>query len=86
MEPKQAGGSFNMRFHFALAALGMLGLLTRSIEAADYKYPYRDPYLATATTAILSDDGATASVKSTIVHVPGSPAEIVCPHSKAAAT
>ena len=62
-----------MRFYFALAALITLGLLTHSIEAADYKYPYRDPYLATATTAILSDDGATASVTSTIIRVPGLP-------------
>jgi len=62
-----------MGFHFALAALIMLGLLTHSIEAADYKFPYRDPYLATATTAILSDDGATARVTSTIVRVPGLP-------------
>ena len=62
-----------MRIHFALAALATLSLLTHSIEAADYKYPYHDPYLATATTAILSDDGATASVNSTIVHVPGLP-------------
>jgi hypothetical protein len=62
-----------MRFHFALAALAIAGLLTCSIEAADYKYPYHDPYLATATTAILSDDGATPRVKSTIVHVPGLP-------------
>ena len=62
-----------MRLHFALAALATLSLLTHSIEAADYKYPYHDPYLATATTAILSDDGATASVNSTIVHVPGLP-------------
>lgn len=62
-----------MRFHFAPAALVMLGLWTHSIEAADYKYPYQDPYLATATTAILSDDGATASVTSTIVRVPGLP-------------
>jgi hypothetical protein len=62
-----------MRFHFALAVLAIAGLLTRSIEAADYKYPYHDPYLATATTAILSDDGATARVKSSIVHVPGLP-------------
>ena len=46
-----------MRFRFALAALTTLSLLTHSVEAADYKYPYRDPYLATATTAILSDDG-----------------------------
>jgi len=42
-----------MRFHFALAVLATLGLLTHSIEAADYKYPYHDPFLATATTAIL---------------------------------
>ena len=62
-----------MRFYFALAALATLSLWTHSIEAADYKYPYRDPYLATATTAILSDDGATASVTSTIIHVPGLP-------------
>jgi hypothetical protein len=62
-----------MRFHFALATLATLALLTHSIEAADYNYPYQDPYLATATTAILSDDGATASVTSTIVHVPGLP-------------
>ena len=62
-----------MRFHFVMAALITLSLLTHSIEAADYKYPYHDPYLATATTAILSDDGATARVKSTIVHVPGLP-------------
>ena len=62
-----------MRFHFALATLATLALLTHSIEAADYNYPYQDPYLATATTAILSDDGDTASVTSTIVHVPGLP-------------
>ena len=62
-----------MRFHFALVMLAALGLLTRSIQAADYKYPYRDPYLATATSAILSYDGATARVESSILHVPGLP-------------
>jgi hypothetical protein len=63
-----------MRFHFALAVLAALGLLTRSsIEAADYRYPYRDAYLATATSAILSYDGATARVESSILHVPGLP-------------
>jgi hypothetical protein len=62
-----------MGFHFALTALITVGLLTHPIEAADYRYPYQDPYLATATTAILSDDGATASVTSTIVRVPGLP-------------
>jgi hypothetical protein len=66
-------GVFHICFHLALAVLAALGLLTRSIEAADYKYPYHDPYLATATTAILSDDGATVPVKSTILHVPGLP-------------
>jgi pimeloyl-ACP methyl ester carboxylesterase len=44
-----------------------------SIEAAGYKYPYRDPYLATATTAILSDNGAMPRLKSQVVHVPGLP-------------
>jgi hypothetical protein len=62
-----------MRFHFALAVLAGLGLLTHSIEAADYKYPYRDPYLATATSAMLGNDEATARVDSNILHVPGLP-------------
>ena len=62
-----------MRLHFALALLAALGLLTRSIQAAEYKYPYHDPYLATATTAILSSDGATVPVDSRILRVPGLP-------------
>jgi len=62
-----------MRFHFALAMLAVLGLLTRSIEAADYEYPYRDPYLATATSAMLGNDEATARVESNILRVPGLP-------------
>src|SRR5437868_213386 len=41
------------------------------VQAAEYNYPYHDPYLATATTAILDDDGPAARLKSTIVHVPG---------------
>ena len=62
-----------MRFYFALALLITLSLLTASTEAAEYKYPYHDPYLATATVAILSNDGATKRVDSTILHVPGLP-------------
>jgi hypothetical protein len=62
-----------LRFHFALAVVAALGLLTRSIEAADYEYPYRDPYLATATSAILGNDEATARIESNILHVPGLP-------------
>lgn len=60
-----------MRFHFALAILTAWGLVTRSLDAADYRYPYRDPYLATATTAILGGDGA--CVKPSILRVPGLP-------------
>ena len=61
-----------MRFHLAVAVLtASLCLLTHLIEAAEYKYPYKDPYLATATTAILGDDGATTRVKSQTVHLPG---------------
>jgi hypothetical protein len=60
-------------FHFAVAVLIALNLFARSSEAAGYQYPYHDPYLATATSAILNDDGATPRVESTIIHVPGLP-------------
>jgi len=57
----------------SFAVLTTLCLSWSSIATADYKYPYRDPYLATATTAILSDNGATPRLKSQVVHVPGLP-------------
>ena len=60
-----------MRFYFIL--LIMVFLSWSSVEAEDYKYPYRDPYLATATTAILNDDGPTPRLKSEMVRVPGLP-------------
>jgi hypothetical protein len=60
---------FTMRFHFIVSI--MLSLLWSSIEAAEYKYPYHDPFLATATTAILNDDGLAPRLKSQMVHVPG---------------
>lgn len=62
-----------MRYYFVVAVLTGLSLLTTSIVGADYKYPYHDPFIATATSAILSDDGATPRVDSTIVKVPGLP-------------
>ena len=62
-----------MGFRFVLAALAALSLWGGSIEAAEYQYPYRDPYLATATTAILSADFAAPRADSIIVHVPGLP-------------
>ena len=54
-------------------ALVTLGLFSGSIDGAEYNYPYRDPYLATTTTAILGFDGATPRADSTIFHVPGLP-------------
>lgn len=72
-QPRHSTEVFPMGFRFGLAILTALSLLTRSIEAADYNYPYHDPYLATATTAILGIDGATPRADSSIVHVPGLP-------------
>ena len=62
-----------MRFYFVLTVMTALSLWSRPLEAGNYEYPYHDPYLATATTAILSDDGATPRADSIIVHVPGLP-------------
>jgi hypothetical protein len=50
-----------------------LFLSWRSAGAEDYQYPYHDPYLATATTAILDGNGFSPKVRSEIVHVPGLP-------------
>src|SRR5689334_11994250 len=62
------------RFRFAVATLSaVLCLAATFAQTAEYNYPYHDPFLATATTAILSDDGTKAQDKSTIVHVPGLP-------------
>src|ERR1700730_10989078 len=41
------------------------------VRAEDYKYPYRDPYVATTTAAILNSDDLTPKLKRQIVHVPG---------------
>jgi hypothetical protein len=62
-----------VRFHFIFAVVATVCLLCSSIEAADYNYPYHDPYLATATAAILNDGGLTPRIKSQVVHVPGLP-------------
>ena len=62
------------RFQLAVASLiAVLCLATKSVQAAEYNYPYHDPFLATATTALLSDDRTKAQDKSTIVHMPGLP-------------
>jgi len=65
---------FSKPLLFAVVPLiALLSLAARSVQAAEYNYPYHDPFLATATTAILSDDGTKAQDKSTIVHVTGLP-------------
>ncbi len=50
-----------------------LSLVCRSVEAGEYRYPYHDPYLATATMAILGADGSVPGQKREVVHVPGLP-------------
>src|SRR5919106_3828625 len=62
---------FTMRFHLIVSIT--LCLSWTSIEAAEYKYPYHDPFLATATTAILNDEGLTPRLKSQAVRIPGIP-------------
>src|SRR3990172_8848768 len=56
-----------------LVVLAALCLSWSSAEADDYTYPYRDPYLATVTTAILDGDGLAHRPKREVVHVPGLP-------------
>ncbi len=55
---------------FSLMVVTTMGLSWGTVSAEDYKYPYRDPYLATITTAILNADGHTAGLKRQVVHVP----------------
>ena len=70
----QPTADITARFHLAVASLiAVLCLATKSVQAAEYNYPYHDPFLATATTALLSDDRTKAQDKSTIVHMPGLP-------------
>jgi hypothetical protein len=46
--------------------------LTWSVaDAEEYRYPYRDPYLATATSALLERNRHTSRPRRLAVHVPG---------------
>jgi hypothetical protein len=58
-----------MSLYLIAFILSACSLLAQSAAAADYRYPYRDPYLATATVAILS--GKNNGGKSSILRVPG---------------
>jgi pimeloyl-ACP methyl ester carboxylesterase len=55
---------------FSLIVLTTIALIWGSVSAQDYKYPYRDPYLATITTAVLNADGHTPGAKRQVVRVP----------------
>jgi hypothetical protein len=46
-----------------------LCLSPSTVQAEGYRYPYRDPYLATVTTAILNADGMTPRLKREAIHV-----------------
>ncbi len=50
-----------------------LGRLGRSLDPAEYRYPFHDPYLATITVGGVSPDGVTRGVKREVVHVQGLP-------------
>src|SRR5262249_37132661 len=60
-------------FYFPSTILATVVLSGFSVEAEDYKYPYRDPYVATATTAILNADRLSPRPKRQVVHVSGLP-------------
>ncbi len=47
-----------------------VGLSPSTVQAEGYAYPYRDPYLATVTTAILNAVGVTPRLKREAIHVP----------------
>jgi hypothetical protein len=65
------GGLSIVRVH--VIALTALCLAWSSLDADDYNYPYRDPYVATVTTAILNGEGVTPRLRRQVLHVPGLP-------------
>ncbi len=58
------------RFPFIVWSAIALSLSPSLVQAEGYHYPYRDPYLATVTTAILTADGMTPRLKREAIHVP----------------
>jgi hypothetical protein len=58
---------------FPLFVLTALCFFWSPADAGDYKYPYHDPYVATATTAILDGDGLAYRPKREVLHVPRLP-------------
>jgi acetyl esterase/lipase len=63
-----------MRFRRSVYLVVLAVVLCGTVaDAQDYKYPYRDPYLATATSAILNSDRLKPRSKRDVVQVPGLP-------------
>jgi hypothetical protein len=67
-EARAAAALFTVRFHFIVGIA--VCLFWSPVEGHEYRYPYRDPYLATVTTAILNADGMTPRLKREAIHVP----------------
>ena len=61
--------TFNVA-RLSLVVLTLLALSSGASSAQEYKFPYRDPYLATITTAVLNADGHTPGAKRQVVRVP----------------
>jgi hypothetical protein len=59
-----------LRFPLIVWSVIALCLSPSMVQAEEYRYPYRDPYLATVTTAILTADGITPRLKREAIHVP----------------
>lgn len=57
------------RFRLVVWSAIALCLSASTVQAEGYRYPYRDPYLATVTTAILTADGMTPRLKREAIHV-----------------
>ena len=72
LERKQGAGLFPVarRCRVIICSAVALCLSPGVVQAEEYRYPYRDPYLATVTTAILTTEGMTPRPKREAIHVP----------------
>jgi len=59
-----------MRLHAYVTVAISVCLLAPTAAETEYRYPYRDPYLATVTTAIVNADNLIPRLKREVVHIP----------------
>ena len=71
LEREQGTGLSHMarRCRVIIWSAAALCLSSSLVQAEEYRYPYRDPYLATVTTAILTSEGMTPRLKREAIHV-----------------